>query len=153
MRDSATPRTRPNDQKFIELSENGFTLLELLVVLAILSLLATFAVPQVMKYLGGAKSDAAFIQLTNLSTALDLYRLDVGRYPSQEFGLEALVSPPGDSGKWNGPYVKKQGSLLDPWGKPYIYRFPGRHGAFDLSSLGADRAEGGEGENRDLTTW
>jgi general secretion pathway protein G len=123
------------------------------VVLAILALLATFAVPQVMKVFGGAKSDAAKIQVSNLSTALDMYRLDVGRYPSQDMGLGALVSRPGDSEKWNGPYVKKRESLLDPWGKAYIYRFPGQHAAYDIYSLGSDGVEGGEGEARDLTTW
>lgn len=134
-------------------AESGFTLLELLVVLAILALLATFAVPQVMKVFGGAKSDAAKIQVSNLSTALDLYRLDVGRYPPQDQGLGALVSRPDDLERWNGPYVKKHESLLDPWGNVYIYRFPGRHGVYDVYSLGSDEAEGGEGEARDLTTW
>lgn len=131
----------------------GFTLLELLVVLTILGLLAAFAVPQVMKYLGGAKSDAANIQISNLSTALDLYRLDVGRYPAQGEGLEALVTRSAGDEKWNGPYVKKHASLLDPWGERYSYRFPGRHGEYDLYSLGRDKAEGGEGEDRDLKSW
>ena len=132
---------------------SGFTLLELLVVLAILGLIAAFAVPQVMKYLGGAKTDAAKIQIANLSTALDLYRLDVGRYPSQDEGLDALVTRPAGLERWNGAYVKKRDSLLDPWGSTYIYRVPGEHGEFDLHSLGADQAEGGEGEDRDITTW
>lgn len=131
----------------------GFTLLELLVVLTILGLLAAFAVPQVMKYLGGAKSDAANIQISNLSTALDLYRLDVGRYPAQGEGLEALVARSVGDEKWNGPYVKKRASLLDPWGERYGYRFPGQHGEYDLYSLGRDKTEGGEGEDRDLKSW
>lgn len=133
--------------------ESGFTLLELLVVLAILALLAAFAVPQVMNRLGGAKSDAAKIQITNLSTALELYRLDVGRYPSQDEGLGALVERPGDVEKWNGPYVKKRESLIDPWGRGYLYRFPGQHGEYDIYSLGSDGAEGGDGEARDATSW
>ena len=133
--------------------EEGFTLLELLVVLVILGLLAAFAVPQVLNYLGGAKSDAAAIQIDNLGTALDLYRLDTGRYPSGDEGLRALVEKPGDAERWNGPYVKKRESLLDPWGEPYRYRFPGEHGAYDLYSLGADKTEGGDGEDRDLTSW
>ena len=131
----------------------GFTLLELLVVLVILGLLSAFAVPQVMNYLGGARSDAAKIQVSNLSTALDLYRLGVGRYPSTGEGLDALVEPPSGADGWNGPYVKKRVSLIDPWGETYGYRSPGRHGAYDLFSLGADQAEGGDGEDRDLTSW
>lgn len=134
-------------------SAPGFTLLELLVVLAILGLIAAFAVPRVMNYLGGAKTDAAKIQIENISTALDLYRLDVGRYPTADQGLEALVSRPADSDRWNGPYVKKLDRLLDPWRKTFVYRFPGEHAAFDLYSLGADGVEGGDGENRDLTSW
>ena len=131
----------------------GFTLLELLVVLAILAMLAAFAVPQVMNYLDRARSDAAKIQVSNLSTALDLYRLDVGRYPSTSEGLASLVTRPAATDRWNGPYVKKEESLIDPWNEPYGYRSPGQHGAYDLFSLGADKAEGGEGEDRDLTSW
>ena len=131
----------------------GFTLLELLVVLAILAMLAAFAVPQVMNYLDRARSDSAKIQVSNISTALDLYRLDVGRYPSTSEGLASLVTRPAAGDRWNGPYVKKAESLIDPWGEPYDYRSPGQHGQFDLFSLGADKAEGGEGEDRDLTSW
>lgn len=131
----------------------GFTMLELLVVLLILGLIAAFAVPQVMKYVGGAKSSAAKIQIQNLSTVLDLYRLDVGRYPTSEEGLRALRERPADGGKWNGPYVKKAESLIDPWGNEYRFRSPGEHGDFDLSSLGADNTEGGDGEDRDLKSW
>ena len=131
----------------------GFTLLELLVVLAILAMLAAFAVPQVMNYLDRARSDSAKIQVSNISTALDLYRLDVGRYPSTGEGLASLVTRPTAGDRWNGPYVKKAESLIDPWGEPYGYRAPGQHGAYDLFSLGADKAEGGEGEDRDLTSW
>lgn len=132
---------------------NGFTLIELLVVLVILGLLATVAVPQVLKYLGGAKTDAAKIQLQSLESNLDLFRLDVGRYPSQQEGLAALVERPPGAERWNGPYVKKREMLLDPWGRPYLYRVPGEHGEYDLYTLGADNAPGGEGENRDVTNW
>lgn len=131
----------------------GFTLLELMVVMLILGLLAAFAVPQVMKFVGSAKSSAASIQIQNLSTVLDLYRLDMGRYPTSEEGLKALHERPADSGKWNGPYVKKAVSLIDPWGNDYRYRSPGEHGDFDLSSLGADNTEGGDGEDQDLKSW
>jgi general secretion pathway protein G len=131
----------------------GFTLLELLVVLVILGLLAAIAAPRVMNYLGGAKTDAAQIQIQNLSTTLDLYRLDVGRYPSEDEGLEALLRPPSDAAGWNGPYVRQEEMLTDPWGRRYAYRYPGEHLDFDLYTLGADNAEGGEGENQDVTNW
>ena len=122
-------------------------------VLAILATIATFAAPQVLKYLGQAKSDAARVQIQNLSSVLDLYRLEVGSYPAQDVGLTALVERPPGSETWTGPYLKKRDALTDPWGKPYLYRFPGQHGDYDLFSLGADNAEGGEGENQDLTSW
>ena len=122
-------------------------------VLAILSLLAFVAVPQVLKYLGRAKTDAAQIQIQSLGATLDLYRLDVGGYPSEDYGLDALIERPADAERWNGPYLRKREMLIDPWGRPYVYRQPGEHGEFDLYTLGADNAEGGEGENRDATSW
>jgi len=131
----------------------GFTLVELLVVLIILGLIAAFAVPRVIQYVGGAKTDTARIQIERLSTTLDLYRLQVGHYPSEEDGLRALVERPADAEHWDGPYLKKENALIDPWGQPYVYQFPGEHGDYDLYSLGADGAEGGEGENQDLTNW
>jgi general secretion pathway protein G len=131
----------------------GFTLVELLVVLAILGLIAAIAVPQTIGYLGRAKSKTADIQIENLGAALDLYRLDVGRYPSDSEGLDALVNAPGDARNWAGPYLKKQSSILDPWDKPYEYRFPGQNGEYDLFSLGADGQEGGDGEDRDIVSW
>lgn len=133
--------------------QRGFTLVELLVVLIILGLIAAFAAPQVIKYVAGAKSDSAKIQIERLGGILDLYRLEVGRYPSAEEGLTALVERPADAEGWNGPYVKKEDALIDPWGRPYLYAFPGEHGDYDLYSLGADGQDGGEGENRDVTSW
>ncbi|MGF1641918.1 MAG: type II secretion system major pseudopilin GspG [Rhodospirillales bacterium] len=134
--------------------DGGFTLLEILVVLVILGLVAAvFAGPQVFKYLGTAKSEAAKVQIERLAGALDLYRLEVGRYPSQEEGLQALVEQPAGVSNWNGPYLKKRESLTDPWGRPFNYDIPGDHGEYDLYSLGADNAAGGEGENRDITNW
>lgn len=133
--------------------ERGFTLVELLVVLLILGLIAMFAVPQVIKYLGGAKTDAARIQVQNLSTILDLYRLETGRYPTSEEGLNALLDAPAEVAQWNGPYVRKPEMIVDPWGNPYRYRFPGEHGEFDVFSLGADDAEGGDGESQDVANW
>ena len=144
----------PEDERpFGRRRERGFTLIELLVVLVILGLIAAFAAPQVIKYLGRAKTEAAGIQIERLSGVLDLYRLEVGRYPSTEEGLEALVERPIDAESWNGPYLKKADALIDPWGRPYVYRQPGEHGEFDLFSLGADGSEGGEGEDQDLTSW
>ena len=131
----------------------GFTLLELLVVLVILGLVTAFAAPQVIKYMSGAKIDAAGIQIERLSGVLDLYRLEVGRYPGEEEGLQALLVQPTDAERWNGPYIKKENSLLDPWGRPYIYRYPGEYGEFDIYTLGADGGEGGDGEDGDVTSW
>ena len=142
-----TPKADPGRR------ERGLTLIELLVVLLILSLIAAFAVPRVMKYLGGAKSDAAAIQVERLGGILDLYRLDMGRYPGTDDGLLALFEPPMEAGRWNGPYLKKKNSLIDPWGEPYEYLFPGDHGEYDLFTLGADGREGGDGEAADVTSW
>ena len=131
----------------------GYTLVELLVVLAILSLLVALAAPRVIKYLSGAKTDTARIQIQKLSGVLDLYRLEVGRYPTDDEGLQALVERPSHAEIWNGPYLKNKDALIDAWGRPYIYRSPGQHGDYDLYTLGADGREGGEGEDRDLTSW
>ncbi len=131
----------------------GFTLVELLVVLAIIAIIGAFAVPQAIKFLGGAQHDSAAIQVERLSGILDLYRLDVGKYPDDGEGLQALVSRPTGAERWNGPYVKKAEQLIDPWGNPYVYRYPGENGEFDLYSLGKDGSEGGEGEAADITNW
>lgn len=120
----------------------GFTLIELLVVLAILALLVAVATPQVLKYLGKAKEDTNRIEISNLSTALDLYLVDVGRYPSQQEGLQALMVNPGVN-SWHGPYLKGKSVPSDPWGQPYQYRIPGQSGEYDLYSLGAKGANTG----------
>lgn len=133
--------------------QRGFTLIELLVVLVILGFIAALAAPQVIKYLGTAKVDTAKVQVDRLSGVLDLYRLEVGRYPSEQVGLTALVERPAGVEAWNGPYLKKRDALVDPWGNPYQYRHPGEHGEYDLYSLGADGQVGGEGENGDITSW
>ena len=131
----------------------GFTLIELLVVLVILGLLAGLVGPQVMKYLGGANTKTAKLQIEDFSTALDAFRLDMGRYPTSAEGLAALVVQPAGATRWNGPYLRKNVIPKDPWGNEYQYRAPGQHGAFDLYSLGADNAEGGDGENQDVVGW
>jgi general secretion pathway protein G len=133
--------------------EGGFTLMELLVVMAIIGLLAVLVAPRVIQYLSGAKVDTATVQVDRLSGVLDLYRLEIGQYPSQDDGLGVLVDRPADAGNWNGPYIRNRDSLTDPWGNPYLYRYPGEHGEFDLYTLGADGREGGDGENQDITSW
>ena len=133
--------------------EAGFTLLELLVVLVILALIASFAGMRVLNLLGGARSDAAAIQIGNLANILDLYRLEVGHFPSEDEGIEALIEPPPGVERWNGPYVRKRDQLIDPWGRAFEYRFPGEHGDYDLFSLGADGVEGGDGEDADVFSW
>jgi general secretion pathway protein G len=132
-------------------NESGFTLLELLVVLAILALLAGLVGPRVLEQLSGAKTDTAQIQIRNIEAALDLYRLDVGRYPSDGEGLRALVEAPADAPHWRGPYLKSADGLVDPWGETYRYRL-GQDNAYRIVSLGADKAEGGDGENQDVSS-
>lgn len=133
--------------------QSGFTLIELLVVLAILGMIVAFVTPQVLKYLGRAKTDSARIQIENISGALDLYRLDVGRYPTQTEGLQALVEHPVGLNSWNGPYLKQKAVPPDPWARPFVYKSPGDHGEYDLYTLGADGVPGGSGENQDVTNW
>ena len=125
----------------------GFTLIELLVVLAILTLLAGLVGPKVLNQLGGAKSKTAAVQIADLDKSLELFKLDVGRYPSTEEGLEALVKKPGSANGWNGPYLKG-GLPTDPWG--HAYRYTSSGGNIEILSLGADGAPGGEGENADI---
>lgn len=132
---------------------NGFTLLELLVVLVILGLLAAIATPQVMKYLGHAKTDTAMLQIQNLGVVLDLYKLDNGDYPSEQQGLDALLTQPQNAPDWNGPYTRRGQSLIDPWSQKYVYKYPGEHGEFDLYSQGSDRKPGGSGEKQDVNNW
>lgn len=130
----------------------AFTLLELLVVVAIIGLLAGYVGPKYFGQLGKAEVKAARAQIDALEKALDQYRLDVGRYPTTEQGLNALVVQPGATTRWTGPYLKK-GLPPDPWGKPYLYKSPGDHGEFDLFSYGRDGAQGGSGEDADVTNW
>lgn len=133
--------------------ESGFTLLELLVVLAILGLMAAIIGPQVIGYLGSSKTRTAQVQAQNVGAALQLFRLDAGRYPTDEEGVQALVKAPASVPLWNGPYLPGEAALRDPWGRPYQLRIPGQHGEVDVISLGADGAEGGSGEDRDVGNW
>jgi general secretion pathway protein G len=132
---------------------SGFTLIELMVVMIILGLLAALVVPRMFGKLGKAKTNAAYTQIELLGTALDSYRLDVGKYPSSAEGLEALVSPVSGAEDWSGPYLKKIEIPLDPWNQPYHYEAPGKYGDYDLYSLGADNSEGGDGEDKDVVSW
>lgn len=133
--------------------EAGFTLIELLVVMTILVLLASLVAPRVMGYLGSSRTKTAKVQIESLSTSLELFKLDTGRYPNAREGLGALVQQPGDAKAWNGPYLKTDKVPLDPWGKPYHYRYPGERAAFDIYSLGADDRQGGQGEDQDVASW
>lgn len=126
-------------------SARGFTLVELLVVLAILSLLVGIAVPQIFKYYSHAKEDAAKVQMQAIATGLDLFMLDVGRYPTKDEGLKALVEAPPGLNNWHGPYISKSEMLKDPWGRPYVYRLPGQNGEYDLYTLGPNGMDTGPG--------
>jgi general secretion pathway protein G len=125
-------------------------LLELLVVVAIIGLLAGYVAPRYFGQIGKSEVNTAKAQIDALEKALDQYRLDVGRYPTTEMGLIALVTRPANEPKWSGPYLKKA-VPLDPWGKPYLYKMPGDHGEFDLLSYGKDGQRGGTGEDADIT--
>jgi general secretion pathway protein G len=128
----------------------GFTLLELLVVVAIIGLLVGYVAPRYFGQIGKSEVNTAKAQIDALEKALDQYRLDTGHYPTGELGLNALVDRPPNEPKWNGPYLKKA-VPLDPWGSQYIYKIPGERGDYDIVSYGKDRQPGGTGENADIT--
>tara|TARA_B100001063_G_scaffold210608_1_gene208387 strand:+ start:224 stop:661 length:438 start_codon:yes stop_codon:yes gene_type:complete len=128
---------------------SGFTLVELLVVLAILGMLAALVGPQVLNQLGGAKSKSAAIQIRDFEQALELYKLDVGRFPREGDGLEALVRQPSGAKGWNGPYLKKDEIPQDPWGNAYEYRVS--RSSIEITSMGADGRQGGSGEDGDVS--
>lgn len=133
--------------------EAGYSLLELLVVLAIMGLIIAIAAPRVIGFFEASKAKTAKIQIANISAALDLYFLTEGTYPTETQGLKALVERPEGGGNWGGPYLTRADGIIDPWGKGYFYKQPGTHGKVDVSSLGADGKEGGDGEDRDLGSW
>ncbi|WP_153108909.1 type II secretion system major pseudopilin GspG [Propionivibrio limicola] len=134
------------------LHPHGFTLLELLVVMAIIGLLAGYVGPRFFSQIGKSETKVAQAQIDAFGKALDQYRLDVGRYPSTDQGLQALMAAPVGEARWQGPYLKKA-VPADPWGKPYQYRQPGEHGEYDLLSLGADGQPGGSGPAADVGNW
>jgi general secretion pathway protein G len=130
--------------------EAGFTLVELLVVLVILVLLASIIGPRVIGYLGSSRSKTAQVQIEGLVTSLELFHIDVGRYPTTTEGLDALVKAAVRTPGWNGPYLSKSTVPLDPWGRPYRYESPGKKGPFDLYTYGRDGKEGGADEDADI---
>ncbi|MDS4016342.1 MAG: type II secretion system major pseudopilin GspG [Candidatus Accumulibacter sp.] len=142
--------TRPAYCRWAGTTADGFTLLELLVVVTIIGLLAAYVGPKYFSQLGKSEQGVAKAQVEAFARALDTYRLDVGRYPTTEEGLNALLSRPGNVAKWNGPYLQKA-VPLDPWGRPYVYRAPGATGDFDIVSYGKDGQPGGTGDAADVT--
>lgn len=135
------------------ISQDGFTLVELLVVLGIIALLAALVTPQVIRYVSDARTESARLQLKNIESALELYYLDTGQYPTTQQSLNALVVAPSDIGVWRGPYIKLKKGIVDPWGETYAYKQPGEHGAIDVFTLGRDKAVGGAGEDGDINNW
>ena len=133
-------------------SQRGFTLMELLVVLAILGLLMSLVGPRVLNQLGGAKTKTTGIQIKDLEQSLEMYKLDVGRFPSTEEGLVALVARPASAAGWNGPYLKSD-VPLDAWNREFHYKSPGDHSEVDIYSYGQDGQVGGDGEDADVTNW
>lgn len=132
--------------------QQGFSLIELLIVMIILGLLASLVGPRLFRHVDEAKVSTARSQIELLGTALDSYRLDVGRYPTTEQGLEALRNEPSGVRNWNGPYLPRP-IPQDPWGSDYVYKSPGDNGDYDLLSYGADGQPGGEGDNADVKSW
>jgi general secretion pathway protein G len=133
--------------------ECGFTLIEMLVVITIIGLIMALVGPRVLNYLSESKAKAAKIQILSFGSALDLFFLDTGRYPTSNEGLAVLTQRPGDAATWNGPYLRGTVVPADPWGRPYVYRSPGEHGPYDIVSYGEDGREGGTGTATDITSW
>lgn len=133
-------------------NKKGFTLIELLIVMIILGLLAALVGPRMFGKVGKSKQQAARAQISLFETALNTYRLDVGSFPTEAQGLEALREKPQGVENWDGPYLPKE-IPADPWGNPYVYRYPSEHSDFEIISHGADGRPGGEGENADIVNW
>ncbi|MFZ6756443.1 type II secretion system major pseudopilin GspG [Undibacterium sp. Ji50W] len=137
-------------RRFIRPSSAGFTLLELLVVVVIIGLLASYVGPKYFSQIGKSEVAVAKAQITAFEKALDTYRIDVGRFPTTEEGMTALLENPASNPKWNGPYLKKA-IPLDPWGRPYHYQSPAKDKDFDISSYGKDGQAGGTGDDADIS--
>lgn len=137
--------------RIVEGRDDGFTLVELLVVLAIIALIATLAAPQVLRYLGSARTNAAKAQIRNIESALELYYVDNAKYPTAEEGLSALVTAPAGGDRWNGPYLKGTSGLRDPWGKPYSYEVKADASGVLIRTFGRDGKPDGSGEDQDIT--
>ena len=133
-------------------TQTGITLIELLVVMVIIALFATIVGSRVGRSVDKGRKTAAKSQISEFESMLDQFKLDVGRYPTSEEGLQALRTKPTNATNWDGPYSKKD-IPVDPWGHAYVYRIPGAHGDFDLLSYGGDGQEGGDGDNADITSW
>ena len=140
-------------RRVLRQAEQGFTLVEMLVVITIIALVMGLVGPRVLNYLTQSKVKTAKIQIESLESALDLFFLDAGRYPTSSEGLSALVQRPGSVAVWNGPYLKGNMVPNDPWGAPYIYRSPGQHGSYDIVSHGANQQDGETGARADITSW
>lgn len=132
--------------------QNGFTMMELLIVLVIIGLLAALVGPTLYKQISPAKASVASAQIENFMSALDAYFIDTGTFPSNQQGLSALREKPSSVSSWNGPYLKKE-LPKDPWGNPYVYKSPGRNGGYEIMSYGSDGAAGGQDDARDITSW
>jgi general secretion pathway protein G len=132
---------------------SGFSLIELLIVLAIVGMIVSLVGPKLLNYLEGARVKTTRLQIDNFSKTLDLYFLDNGRYPTSAEGLDALIHQPAAAASWRGPYLKSEKLPPDPWGATYNYRSPGEHGKFDIYSYGSDGREGGSGDAADVTSW
>jgi general secretion pathway protein G len=146
-----TPELQPRREEHA--NEDGYTLIELLVVIGILGLLAVIATPQVLNYLASARVSTAKTEVENLSSALDLFKYDMGRYPSSQEGLLALLAAPEGSEGWHGPYVKRKANLVDPWGHAFHYLSPGQHGEFDLFSYGPQNDGNGNEDSPAIASW
>ena len=140
-------------RRVLRQAEQGFTLVEMLVVITIIALVMGLVGPRVLNYLTQSKVKTAKIQIESLGSALDLFFLDAGRYPTSSEGLSALIQRPGSAAVWNGPYLKGNMVPNDPWGAPYIYRSPGQHGSYDIVSHGANQQDGETGAQADITSW
>jgi general secretion pathway protein G len=145
--------SRPQNRKRARKGAAGFTLVEILVVISIIGLIMALVGPRVLNYLQDSKVKAAKIQIESFSSALDLFYLDFGRYPATSEGLAALALAPGNAANWNGPYLRGGIVPNDPWGNPYIYRFPGQRGSYEIMSYGSDGQTGGTGTASDIGNW